>query len=99
LPIEVLANVSGGLNLLPAATVDAINTANLITSAVLIIIYVWTVALGTFIIRDITAGQPQTQEPVIIETSTTPQFSWFKSILVSAAAFLVTLLIMGFLLG
>jgi hypothetical protein len=99
LPIEVLANVSGGMSLLPAATVDAISTANLITSVVLIIIYVWTVALGTFIIRDITAGQPQTQEPVIIETSPAQQFSWFKSILVSAAAFLVTLLIIGFLLG
>jgi hypothetical protein len=100
LPIEVLANVSGGLNLLPAATIDAINNANLVTNVVLIIVYVWTVALGTFIIRDITAAQPQTQEPVIIESSSaTPQFSWFKSILVSAAAFLVTLLIMGFLLG
>jgi hypothetical protein len=102
LPVQVLANVSGGLDLLPTVTLDAINNANLITGVVLIIVYLWTVALGSLITRYITAG-PTTvgqQQPVVIEnSSTTPQFSWFKSILVSAAAFLATLLIMGFLLG
>ncbi|MBT0159138.1 hypothetical protein G4O51_04055 [Candidatus Bathyarchaeota archaeon A05DMB-2] len=101
LPIQVLANVSGGLNLLPAATIDAINTANLITNVVLIIMYLWTVGLGAIITREITAPQVvAAQQPVIIEGSpVTPQFSWVKSILVSSASFLVTLLIVGFLLG
>ncbi|MCW4047809.1 MAG: hypothetical protein NWE99_09690 [Candidatus Bathyarchaeota archaeon] len=101
LPIQVLAHVSGGLNLLPAATVDAINTANLITNVILIIVYLWTIALGAIITRDITAPQAAaTQQPVIIESSSaTSQFSWVKSILVAVASFLATLLIIGFLLG
>jgi hypothetical protein len=98
LPVEVLANVSGGLDLMPAATVDAINSAQFITGVVQIAIYIWIVGLGALITRSITTVQTQTP-PVIEGPPAAQQFGWLKSILVSAAALLLTILILGFLLG
>jgi hypothetical protein len=85
--LELLANVPGGLNAVGMATLEAIAPVNLASVIIQIIRYVWMVGLGTIITRDITS------------TPEVPGFSWMKSIMVSGASFLVTLLVLGFIIG
>jgi hypothetical protein len=91
-PLEVLAGVSGEFDVAYQVILDSIATVTLISSIVQIAVYVWIVALGAIIAHDMTAqavgGAPTVQ-----------QFGWLKSILTSAASFLLTLLILGFVLG
>jgi hypothetical protein len=91
-PLEVLASVPGESAVAYKVILDEVAQVSLIGGIVQVIIYVWIVALGTIITRDITTraveGSPGVQ-----------QFSWTKSLLVSAASFLLTLLILGFILG
>lgn len=91
-PLEVLAGVPGEFDVAYQVILDAIATVSLVGGVVQAVVYVWIVALGAIITRDITAraveGSPGVQ-----------QFGWMKSILVSGASFLLTLLILGFILG
>lgn len=90
--LEVLAGVSGEFGVAYQVILDAIATVTMISGVIQAMIYVWIIALGTIIAHDITAkaaeGAPITQP-----------FGWMKSILTSAASFLLTLLILGFVLG
>jgi hypothetical protein len=91
-PLEVLAGVPGEVDVAYQVILDAIATVSLVGGIVQAVVYVWTVALGAIITRDITTraveGSPGVQ-----------QFGWMKSVLVSGASFLLTLLILGFILG
>jgi hypothetical protein len=91
-PLEVLAGVPGEFDVAYQVILDAIATVTLVGSIVQIMVYVWTIALGAIIARNITA--PVGEGPPIVQ-----QFGWLKSILVSGAGFLLTLLILGFILG
>jgi hypothetical protein len=75
-------------------TVDAITAAtatySLIAGAVQVVTYVWIVSLGAIIIRTVTT--PVGEAPAV-----SPQFGWVKSLLVSAASFLLRLLILFYL--
>jgi hypothetical protein len=91
-PLEVLAGVSGEFQVAYQVILDAIATATQITGIVQIAVYVWTVILGAIITHEVT-GMAVEGAPSL------PQFGWMKSILTSAASFLLTLLILGFVLG
>lgn len=91
-PLEVLAGVSGEFEGAYQILLDSIATVNQITGYVQMAIYVWIVGLGAIIAHEITAQQIE-GAPVV------PQFGWMKSVLTSAGSFLLTLLIIGFVLG
>jgi hypothetical protein len=79
-PVELLAGVPGeGQTLLNAISTQT-TTYSLIANIVQLSSYVWTAALGAFIIRALL-----------------PEFKWIKSILVSASAFIVTVVVINFL--
>jgi hypothetical protein len=71
-PVEVLAGVSGEVNVAYQPISNAIATVSLVSGIVQIVIYIWTITLGTIITRTIT------------------EFGWTKSIIVSAASFVIT---------
>ncbi len=91
-PLEVLAAIPGALGTLPSSMLNAIAFVTSVIGIIQIGIYVWTVALGAVIARNITVqlteGSPSGQ-----------QFSWMKSISVSGVSFLLTILISSYLLG
>jgi hypothetical protein len=91
-PLEVLAGVPGEFDVAYQVILDSIATVTLISSIVQIAVYVWIVALGAIIAHDMTAQ-------AVEGAPTVQQFGWLKSILTSAASFLLTLLILGFVLG
>jgi len=91
-PLEVLAGVVGEFQGAYQILLDSIAMVTQISGYIQIAVYVWIVALGAIIAHDITA---QTVEGAPV----TPQFGWMKSVLTSAASFLLTLLILGFVFG
>jgi hypothetical protein len=89
-PLEVLAGVSGEFQVAYQVILDAIASVTQITGIVQIAVYVWTVVLGAIITHEVTG--------VAVEGAISlPQFGWMKSILTSAASFLLTIIILGFL--
>jgi hypothetical protein len=74
--------------------IDAITAAtatySLISAAVMLVTYVWIVALGAIITRTVTA--PVGEAPAVLQ-----QFGWTKSLLISAASFSLRLLILSYL--
>jgi hypothetical protein len=80
-PLEVLTYLPGEFDAAYQVIVDQIALVSLAGYVVQAAMYVWTVALGTFITRAVT------------------EFAWMKSLLVSGASLLLTIIIMGFLLG
>ena len=91
-PLEVLAGVVGEFEGAYQIILDSIAPITQITGIVQMAVYVWIVGLGAIIAHEITS-QP------VEETSVAPKFGWMKSVLTSAASFLLTLLILGFVLG
>ncbi len=81
--------------------IATVNTASYIVQAAM---WVWTVALGTFITRAIT-GSKQIAEhvsmgkpvPDATVSSEVTAFSWMKCLLVSGASLFLTIIILGFL--
>ncbi len=102
--LEYLASVPGEAALASASVESAIGSVLLAETVVQIAVYVWTIALGTFIVRYMTAVAPA-QSPLVpttTETENVPaiapqQFGWLKALLVSAVSFVVTITVMGFL--
>jgi hypothetical protein len=91
-PLEVLADVPGESDVAYQVISNEVAQVSLVAGIIQVVVYVWIVALGAIITRDVTApmgeGVPGVQ-----------QFGWPKSILVSGASFLMTLLILGLFLG
>jgi hypothetical protein len=87
-PLELLANVPGESAVAPASTLAAIDFANLLGSVVQVVVWLWLLGLGTFIVRAVTGMVPDV-----------PPFGWFRSVAVSGLSLLVTVLIVGLLLG
>jgi hypothetical protein len=95
LPLEALAAVPGELNsVMSSAILDPLNAINLIQSVVTVAVFVWTIALGAMVTRTITGAATA---PVAEGSPAIQPFGWLKCILVSAASFLLMLLIVGFL--
>lgn len=91
-PLEVLAGVSGEFQVAYQVILDAIATVSMISGVVQAVIYVWIIGLGAVIAHNVTAQ-------VVEGAAGAPQFGWLKSILTSAAGFMLTLIILGFVLG
>jgi hypothetical protein len=79
-PVEVVAGVPGEAEAILNAVALQTNTFTLISGAIQLVFYVWTAALGAFIVR-----------------SLLPDFSTAKCILVSAAGFVVTIILINLL--
>ncbi len=102
-PLEILANIPGEYDVAYAAVQSTIAPILLAGSIVQVFVYIWTIALGAFIVRAVT-GVPPTSPPLAMaptpEGETTlgsQQFGWLKCLLVSAASFVITITILGFL--
>jgi hypothetical protein len=80
-PLEVLAGPPGEFQVAYQVILDAIALVTLVSTIIQVAVYVWTVTLGTFIVRAIT------------------EFAWGKSLLVSGGGLLLTVIILGLLLG
>jgi hypothetical protein len=91
-PIEFLANVPVEAQLINNVVSDTAATFSLIFGVFQIITYLWIVALGAIIASTITS--PTGEAP-----SAVPQFGWGKSFLISGASLLLTIIILGFLIG
>jgi hypothetical protein len=87
-PLELLANVPGERSIAPAATLGAIDFANLLGSIVQMVVWLWLAGLGTFITHEVTGM-----------TADVPPFGWMKSIAVSGISLLLTIIVVGFLIG
>jgi hypothetical protein len=105
-PLEVLANIPGEFNVASSVISNQIALVLLISSIVQIAVYIWTVGLATIITRDITGDvkiAEQSGRGKAVSDATTVQdirgFGWLKSLLVAGASFLLTILILGFVLG
>ena len=87
-PLEVLASVPGEQAMAPAETLEAIASANLTGSIIQVGVWLWLGGLCTFITREVTGMDTEI-----------PSFGWLKCIAVSGTSVLLTLIIVGFLLG
>jgi hypothetical protein len=109
-PLEILNYVSGEFQGAYDMLLNEIATVNNVGYIIQAIVYIWTVALGTFITRAITsdkqiAAQVAMGKPITDTTDTTESsvevqgFSWMKCLLVSGASLFLTIIILGLLLG
>ena len=105
-PVEYFAGVPGEFDAANQAILSALDQVSFVGGIVTIAVYIWTIGLGTFIIRAATGASaatatgavtPATGEVVVgMQPS---QFGWLKCIVISAASFLLTILILGFVFG
>lgn len=102
--LEILNYVSGEFSTAYNSLLNQIANVNTATYVIQAVVWVWTVALGTFITRAIT-GDKQIAEHVRMGkpaegttvSSEVPAFSWMKCLLVSGASLFLTIVITGFL--
>jgi hypothetical protein len=105
-PLEVLAGAPEEFATAYQGILDAIASVNLASVALQLVTYGWTVALGTFIVRAVT-GDKKIAEQLGMGTAASDTagsgevtgFSWMKCLLVSGASLLLTVIILGLLLG
>jgi hypothetical protein len=93
--VEFIVGVPGEAAMASQALQTTIAQVLEIGGAVQIAVYVWIIALGAFITREVTATTPVA--PQVEGMPSVQQFGWSKCLLVSGASFLLTLLILGFL--
>jgi hypothetical protein len=105
-PLEVLAGTPGEFEVAYQVILDKIATVTLVGGIIQVAIYVWTVALGTFITRAITGDKKIAEQmsmgkvtsDTTISSDVTP-FSWMKCLLVSGASLFLTIIILSLILG
>ncbi|MCW4053768.1 MAG: hypothetical protein NWE84_02455 [Candidatus Bathyarchaeota archaeon] len=103
-PLELLAYVPGEFEAARDVLVGQLANINMVEYILQAAIWVWTVALGTFIVRAIT-GNKKIGEQVSVgkaalestPSSDTMEFSWMKCLLVSGLSMFLTIIILGFL--
>jgi hypothetical protein len=105
-PLEVLAGAPGEFEVAYQVILDTIAQVTLATAVLQAAIYVWTVALGTFVVRAVTgdtkvAEQANMGKTVVDATASSgvTAFSWMKSLLVSGVSLFVTIILLGLLFG
>lgn len=105
-PLAVLAGAPGEFEASYQVVLDTIASVTLATAVVQAAIYIWTVALGTFIVRAVTsdakiAEQLSTGAAASDATSSSDVagFSWIKCLLVSGLSLFVTIILLGLLFG
>jgi hypothetical protein len=103
-PLEVLAGAPGEFEVAYQVILDEIALVTLVGGIIQVAVYVWTVALGTFITRAITGdekiaeqlGMGKVASDSAISGDVTG-FSWMKCLLVSGVSLFLTIIILGFL--
>jgi hypothetical protein len=105
-PLEVLAGTPGEFEVAYQVILDEIASVTMVSYILQLVVWVWTIALGTFIVRAITsdkkiAEQVSMGKPVLDTTISgeVTGFSWMKCLLVSGVSVFLTIIILGFLLG
>jgi hypothetical protein len=105
-PLEALAGTPGEFEVAYQVILDKIAFVTLVGGIIQAAVYVWTVALGTFITRAITGDKKIAEQlsmgKVASDTTTSrdvTEFGWMKCLLVSGASLFLTIIILGFLLG
>jgi hypothetical protein len=93
-PLEYFAGVPGEFDVANQAVLKALEQVTFIGGVVQIATWLWTIGLGTFIVRAV----PNAAPVIAGEATETPtKLSWLKCLLVSAASFVLTIVIMSFL--
>ena len=103
-PLEVLAYIPGEFEAARDVLLSQLASINMVEYILQAAIWVWTVALGTFIVRAMT-GYKKIAEQVgmgkaaldATASSDVMEFSWMKCLLVSGASMFLTIIILGFL--
>jgi hypothetical protein len=103
-PIEVLAGVPGEFEVAYQVILDEIALVTLVGGIIQVAVYVWTIALGTFIVRAITGDEKIAEQLSMGKVASdsaisgdVTAFSWMKCLLVSGASLFLTIIILGFL--
>jgi hypothetical protein len=104
--LEVLAGPPGESAVAYQVILDEIAFVNLAGGIIQVAMWVWTVVLGTFIIRAITSDKKIAEQVSMGKTASDATisgevtgFSWMKCLLVSGASLFLTTIILGLLLG
>ena len=103
-PLEILAYVPGEFEAARDVLLSQLANINMVEYIIQAAVWVWTVALGTFIVRAMT-GDKKIAEQVgmgkaaldATASSDVMEFSWMKCLLVSGASMFLTIMILGFL--
>jgi hypothetical protein len=93
-PLEYFAGVPGEFDVANQVVLQALEQVTSIGGIVQIAVWLWTIGLGTFIVRAVPSPAPVVPGEA---TETSGQLSWLKCLLVSAASFVLTITIIGFL--
>ncbi len=93
-PLEYFAGVAGEFDIANKTIMAALEQVTLIGGIVQVAVWFWTIGLGAFIIRALPVASIASAEEGTVAPA---QFSWVKCLLVSAASFVLTIIIMGFL--
>ena len=93
--LEYFAGIPGEFDAASAAILKALDQVSVIGGGIQVAVYVWTIALGAFIVRAVTT--PASAQAGEALPGARQQFSWLKCLLVSAASFVITLIVLGFL--
>jgi hypothetical protein len=103
-PLEVLAYVPGEFQAAQEALLNQIATLTTVTYIIQVTTWVWTIALGTFIVRAVTGDKGIAEQANVGKIAVNDagageasEFSWMKCLLVSGVSMFLTILIMGFL--
>jgi hypothetical protein len=105
-PLPVLAGAQNEFNMAYQVILDTIAPITYATAVVQAIIYIWTVVLGTFIVRAVTSDQKIAQQAnmgaAATETTVSSEvegLGWMKCLFVSGVSLFVTIILLGLFLG
>jgi hypothetical protein len=105
-PLAVLAGAPGEFGVAYQVILDTLSSITLVSAAVQAGVYIWTVALGTFVVRAVTSdtkiaeqlGMGTTTSNALVGNDVTG-FGWMKCLLVSGLSLFVTIILLGLLFG
>ena len=103
-PLEIVAYVAGEFEVARDVLLNQLSTVNMVANILQGVVWVWLIALGTFITRAIT-GDKKIAEQVRMGkapsdatvTSEVTEFSWMKCLLVSGVSLFLTIILLDFL--
>jgi hypothetical protein len=104
-PLEVLAGSDEEFTVAYQVIIDTIADVTLAAAVVQAVTYVWTVILGTFVVRAVTSDKKiaeQAMGPTVSDATASIEvegFSWMKCLLVSGVSLFVTIILLGLFLG
>ncbi len=105
-PLEALIGPLAEYETAYQGILDSIATITSVSAILQIAVYLWTLVLGTLVVRAVTGGEKIAEQPYMersaLEAATKSkgaEFGWIKCLAVSGASLFVTIIILGFLFG